>query len=87
MNEELYKIFDDHFLDIFEKWMADLAFAEIAPECYEDQWEEFIKEKNIIRSKEILPNYTTIQCPENKELYLNVPNEYAAKVLNEVKII
>jgi hypothetical protein len=87
MKEELYKIFDDHFLDIFVKWMADLAFAEIAPEDYKDQWEEFIKEKNIIRSKEILPNYTTIQCPEDKELYLNISNEYAQQVINDGKII
>lgn len=87
----IFKIFEEYFIDIFENWLAGLMFADRgkAPIGYEFQWEDFLKEKKCIRSKETKsgPDYIVIRCPENEELYIQIPKEYAEKTLLEGKIV
>ncbi len=84
----LHKIFDEYFLDTFLNYFAELMFAKDAPLGYEYQWEDFLKEKNIKRTKtlEFNDECITIKCPENEELYILVPKDYAEKTLKIGKI-
>jgi hypothetical protein len=86
----LFKIFDEHFLDIFEKWLPEIMFAERgkAPIGYEYQWQDLLQEKNCIRSKEIknIQDHILIKCPEDKEFNIYVPNNLAEKVLTNGKL-
>ena len=78
----LYKIFDNRFLDIFEEWLPRAMFDEVAPLGYEFQWEDLVKEKGCIRSKEThVSEHIAIKCPENDEFYVHIPKEYAEQVL------
>lgn len=84
----LFKIFDEHFLDIFEKWLPELMFNEIPPLSYEYQWQDLLQEKNCIRIKEIknMQDHILIKCPEDKEFNIYVPNDLAEKVLLKGKL-
>lgn len=84
----LYNIFDNHFLDIFEKWLPEIMFNEVAPIGYEFQWQDLLEEKKFQRTKEVKnqPNYTVIQCPEDKEYYIYIPNDTAEQILSNGKL-
>lgn len=79
----LYNIFDNHFLDIFEKWLPEIMFKKVAPLGYEYQWFDLLEEKKCLRSKEIKnqPNYIVINCPENEEYHIYVPQDLAEQIL------
>lgn len=79
----LYRIFDNHFLDIFENWLPKMMFDEVAPLGYEYQWQDFLEERNCQRTEEIKndSNYIVIKCPENEEFSIYVPKELAEQIL------
>lgn len=85
----LYKILDDKFLDIFEKWLPEIMFNKTAPLSYEYQWQDLLKEKNMIRSQEIIhkPNHICVECPEDKEFHIYIPNDLAEQILINGKMI
>lgn len=83
----LYEIFNDKYLDFFENWLGGI-FNETNP-GWEWVWEDFLKEKNCTKIKEVKgeKGKILIEDPHAKENYILVPEEYAEIVLRNGKMI